>query len=535
MLKKLFILIFTFVIILGVFSFQFFGLKQILAQSAFVSGFISIWNGSEVVKLNVVPVDDAVSAGHGVVKIEMSDGAGAADLGLTNDPDASNVRVRTPYGTRAWKQFSSFRKHLWFDFETYPSELGKDIIQLADGSFVLTGRTLTYRALSIYDMFILKLDSDAETVLWAKTIPDWGNRTQDIGNSIIQTSDGGFAVATKYNNSGFIFKFDSLGEVMWTRRIGGRDAPDVIQTSPDGGYLVIADGYVWPDFFSIISKLDSSGNPVWTKKVNIGLYDDLYLNAIIQTSDNNYVAVGSAYTIKRSLVVKFNSLGEEIWSKRISSMGEATSIVENDDGNYVIAGHQITGDSRFDTFANIAKIDDTTGNVLWAKTIDVPSFHTGGAATGRAVETHSVIETLDGDLILAGLFRIQNGLELGPLLTKVNSTGAVEWLQGVAPGTNGYQVEKRYESVIQGNDGKYVVIGGMTYCAGSACIIRISIANIADNGSCCRPDFIVAQANESGDDVDIPVIFSDTSAGTPFTLTAISRTTNIKDVCWNSF
>ena len=59
-----------------------------------VIGTVTVQGSDGLLNLPVVTELDAINAGHGVVKIALDGGVvGAAQLGLTSDPDASPVRV----------------------------------------------------------------------------------------------------------------------------------------------------------------------------------------------------------------------------------------------------------------------------------------------------------------------------------------------------------------------------------------------------------------------------------------------------------
>ncbi len=80
-------------------------------------------------------------------------------------------------------------------------------------------------------------------VEWSKT---FGGSVDDVASSVIQTSDGGYALAGvtgSYGAGGFdlwLVKTDSSGNEEWSKTFGGSDddsASSVIQTS-DGGYAL---------------------------------------------------------------------------------------------------------------------------------------------------------------------------------------------------------------------------------------------------------------------------------------------------------
>ncbi|MCP4700194.1 MAG: hypothetical protein GY862_25580, partial [Gammaproteobacteria bacterium] len=117
---------------------------------------------------------------------------------------------------------------------------------------------------------------------------------------IVQTSDGGFAVAGYTNSDGagnsdyWVYKLSNNGNLVWDKTFGGtgsEQARSIIQTS-DGGFT--AAGYTnskgeggtdcW------VVKLDGSGNLVWDKTLGGSSADDAY--AIVQTADNGFAAAG---------------------------------------------------------------------------------------------------------------------------------------------------------------------------------------------------------------------------------------------------
>ncbi|MBU1935932.1 T9SS type A sorting domain-containing protein [bacterium] len=81
--------------------------------------------------------------------------------------------------------------------------------QTEDGGYILAGYTNSYGARSL-DFWLVRLDEHGER-LWARTLGGGGG---DVGYSVVQTSDGGYAVA------GYTFSFGNGGSDFWLVKMG---------------------------------------------------------------------------------------------------------------------------------------------------------------------------------------------------------------------------------------------------------------------------------------------------------------------------
>jgi hypothetical protein len=101
-----------------------------------------------------------------------------------------------------------------------------------------------------------------------------GGSAYEIARSIIQTTDGGYAVAGYTESFGagmadvYVVKLDGSGNIQWTRTIGGKlndGGFSIIQTT-DGGYAVAGNTFSFGagNFDVYVVKLDGSGG------VNVG-------------------------------------------------------------------------------------------------------------------------------------------------------------------------------------------------------------------------------------------------------------------------
>ena len=247
------------------------------------------------------------------------------------------------------------------------------IIQTSDGGFTLAGVSATGGVFSS-DMFIAKLNS-AGTYQWSKT---YGGSGDEPALSMIQTADGGFVFAG-YSNSYspfhvfYILKIDSTGTLQWCRLIGetgtGSVVYSIIQTT-DGGFA-LAGGFTptgTGNYDMYIVKLSSGGSLQWTRTVG-GTGDD-NANSIIQTTDAGFAVAGYTNSFGTGnydmYIVKLNSSGTLQWSRTVGGTGydNANSIIQTTDAGFVIAGYTNSfGTGNYDMY--IVKLDaggNTCGN-----------------------------------------------------------------------------------------------------------------------------------------------------------------------------
>lgn len=130
-----------------------------------------------------------------------------------------------------------------------------------------------------YDMLLAKLDNEG-TMLWSKT---FGTSGWDWGYEAKQLADGGFALVgygdglgTGFSPSGYLVRTDALGNEMWARSIssgGGVDETYSVVESTTGDFYVGGRslGYISGDVTAFITKISSTGNHLWTRKVQHGI------------------------------------------------------------------------------------------------------------------------------------------------------------------------------------------------------------------------------------------------------------------------
>jgi hypothetical protein len=226
---------------------------------------------------------------------------------------------------------------------TYNEELYA-IAQTNDGGFVLTGLTTSFDSGSQSDLWIVKTDGSG-TALWAQR---YGTDGTDCGFSVVQTSDGGYALAGQTNTHYcWLIKTDSAGLMQWNKTFGDdvltTRGQKMVQTN-DLGYAVCGYANLVPsgnnDFYLV--KTDSSGNLEWNK--TFGGEGQEFGRAIVKSNDGGYVLAGYTETygsgVRDAWLVKTDSNGNMQWNQTLggTSADVANSLITTADGGYAIAG-----------------------------------------------------------------------------------------------------------------------------------------------------------------------------------------------------
>ncbi len=172
------------------------------------------------------------------------------------------------------------------------------IKQTADKGFVITGYTNGFGEIN-GDAFLIKTDSLANPV-FTKT---YGYKGADWGNSIWLTNDGGYIIGGSYSTDStsididtYIIKTDANGDTLWTRTFGGTssDYGQSIKQTTDGGYILggYTNSFGNGSYDALLIKVNANGDTLFTKTFG-GTSDD-EANSVLQTTDGGYMLAGQS-------------------------------------------------------------------------------------------------------------------------------------------------------------------------------------------------------------------------------------------------
>jgi hypothetical protein len=274
-------------------------------------------------------------------------GGGIVDTSISNDPDAT-LYIFDKYGDTLWTK--AYGDSV---FQTF-----YQCNQTSDSGFICTGETCSN---DIYGNALLVKTDKLGNVIWQK---EFGlNGKEEYGESVIQTSDGGYFIGGKRytpsteNGDFMLIKTDSFGNVTWQKFLGGAydDFCSAVLEASDGN-LVAAGGLVAYDSLPhgglpfgqpYVVKYDTAGNLLWETLIGpIKFLTAIY--SISETVDENLIGAGITFDdsgfYAMGLVVKLNDLGDSLFYNTYRNIyghdsgGLLCDLKQTNDNGYIAIG-----------------------------------------------------------------------------------------------------------------------------------------------------------------------------------------------------
>jgi hypothetical protein len=398
-----------------------------------------------------------------------------------------------------------------------------DAIPTSDSGFLIAGSTTSNRTGNMtqvnngdLDYWVCKMDAN-NNLIWQKS---YGGSNMDLLQSVKATADGGYILAG-ISSSGktgdkihvcqgstdyWIVKIDSGGAIQWQNTIGGNGQEklgSIVQTA-DGGYAIAGsssspkskadtNGNIAQnlkkeasrgglDFWMV--KLDAEGHVTWQKTLGGKFQDEL---KVIQPLANNEYLLGGYSNSSQSgdkntntiglgdyWILKVNATGEIIWQQTLGGTGDdvLVSLIQTHDGGFVIGGN--SGQETNGTGNRAAKNSNKSkanaqGSDFWLVKLDTDGV-TDWQETynfGSKDVLSSMTEGADGKILLGGFAQSElkdngKGIRISKEKEGINDYIALEidpkgkelWSQAV--GSRGDEVLKR---VIPTEDGGFLLAG----------------------------------------------------------------------------
>lgn len=333
-------------------------------------------------------------------------------------------------------------------------EDGRWMEQMPDSGFIMTGGTETYSS-GQSDIWLVRTDLNG-VVQWTRS---YGGPLFDFANMVKPTTDGGFVIAGftgsygSGDNDGWIIKTNSTGSIQWQKIMGDggiQEIEAIVQTS-DGGYAAVGINYgtgsLYYDMWVV--RLDANGDSLWTKNVGGGSFE--IGNSIQQTADGGFVIAGQSYSYGAEngdyILYKLDANGNVQWYRNYDMPGlqECHYVQPTTDGGYVLVGDADSIPNNLGQTDIWVIKTNATGDTLWTKPL-------GGSKKdgGKTVE-----QTSDGGYIVCGITRSYTLINPNYYLGKLDSLGTIEW--------ENYSYGSAYHDhayrAIQTSDGGYANFG----------------------------------------------------------------------------
>jgi uncharacterized delta-60 repeat protein len=262
-------------------------------------------------------------------------------------------------------KYSSIGEIIWaenFNGSASVDDEGTGICVDALGNIYVVGTTKS--TLKSFDLTLLKYDSSG-TLLWDKEYSSAEGYKEDRGLGIVVDSDGNIYVTgfTTYGDHTEIVtqKYDTAGAIIWTAFQDGTTTHNglegqgsCIEVSASGnvfvgGYIKTAESGT--DIIAI--KYNSDGELQWTRPINGGgNQEDKAWGIIVDSYENSYISgyVTDSVNHEDCYTAKISSTGSIIWSTTYNGGGNSTDkawgIVVDTDGSVFVTGETTDADSN---------------------------------------------------------------------------------------------------------------------------------------------------------------------------------------------
>lgn len=300
--------------------------------------------------------------------------------------------------------------------------------QTADGGYILCTDALPEMdsVSNLPRCYLLKLNAQG-TQQWIVEFPKstYFQKAAD-GNSVVQTSDGGYAVATAMysisptsfsaRSAIYVVKVSAAGTLLWSRTYPGigTSLPHCISEAANSDLLIAGQTIDTSAFaqHAYLLRLNSTGNVVWGKHyVQPAGGPGGVFHSVAETSDNGLIVSGSIGGV--GLVMKTDGTGNILWTNQPGNLdpSESYHVIEASDGHFVCAGLNYVTQGQ----ATLVKMD-ANGGFVWGY-----SYPRQTATSGEDA-AFSVVEVADGYT-----FSIHNSTAMRAGLVHVDTAGQPVW------------------------------------------------------------------------------------------------------------
>jgi len=253
------------------------------------------------------------------------------------------------------------------------------LIQSSDNGFVIAGTSFD-TIIGDARFLLIKTDPNGN-IVWTKT-HNSSDMTEEIF-TIKETPGGDYFFA----GVNFVGKTDAMGNLIWAKRLSGGNVQVriyALDNTSDGGVALAGtidtldpqQQYSKP-IYAYLLKMNASGNVRWAKSYRSLSNVREEFRTVEQTSDKGFslagvtfVSVGPIAAVNCTYLVKTDSLGDLVWTKKFDSLGHDNTKAarQTADGGYIVTGSTtgMAGNGLWTTNTFLIKTDPN-GIITWCK------------------------------------------------------------------------------------------------------------------------------------------------------------------------
>jgi parallel beta-helix repeat protein len=360
---------------------------------------------------------------------------------IQNRTDGSEaLRFKKPLVMREFETSNSITQ-----IQSDGHQIARALVQTMDGGFALAGYTDS-------EMLLVKTD-DSGTMQWSQT---YNRKQYSLALAVIQTMDGGFALfgytgsLTLDSNDMWLVKTDATGVEQWNQTYGGTEDDfglALIQTA-DGNFVLSGntESFGAGDRDMWLINTDINGVMQWNQTYG-GTGRESTCD-LLQTADGGFALVGDTQSFgagdRDMWLVKTDVDGNVQWAQTYGGIWDdgASALLQTADGNFVLSGNtESFGAGDWDMW--LVKTD-VNGTIKWNQTYGETETEFAG----------DIIQTTDGDFLLAGATESFGAGDRDMWLVKTDENGTMKWNQTYGETGTDYASE-----LLQTTDGGFALAG----------------------------------------------------------------------------
>jgi hypothetical protein len=290
----------------------------------------------------------------------------------------------------------------------------------------------------------------SESVQW---ISQFGTSFGDLSHGVFAdetgnvyatgATEGDLAAPNPGDYDVFLRKFDSAGNVLWTRQLGTQTFDYGYGVSGDGMGNVYVSGVTLGSLSGVqigngdafLNKFDSSGNLIWARQFGTTKGDGAW--GVSADGAGSVYAAGytfgslggpNVFSDRDAFLSRFDDAGNLLWSRQLgttSQLDQALGVTADKLGNVFISGEttgDLAGPNAGGNDAFVSKYD-STGNLIWTRQLGTSADDRGSGVSADGLGNVYVSGETGGAL---------NGNSVGntdAFLGKYDSQGNLLWLR----------------------------------------------------------------------------------------------------------